>query len=100
MSIATKHGDDGQTGLAGVVRVSKADLSVEACGSVDELNSFLGFARSICQNANICAWTEAASPLSANRTVRRSARRPCAPSRRRQPPYVRQAGHNQTECPV
>jgi len=58
MSIATKRGDAGQTGLVGGVRVSKAALRVEAYGSVDELNSVLGFARSICQNADIRAWTE------------------------------------------
>jgi cob(I)alamin adenosyltransferase len=58
MSIATKRGDGGQTGLAGGIRVSKADLRVEAYGSVDELNSHLGFARSICQNKEIAAWTE------------------------------------------
>ncbi len=58
MSIATKRGDGGQTGLVGDVRVSKADLRVEAYGCVDELNSVLGFARSICQNADVCSWTE------------------------------------------
>ena len=58
MSIATKHGDGGQTGLAGGIRVSKADLRVEAYGSVDELNTVLGFARSICKNGEIAAWTE------------------------------------------
>ncbi|MBB6142927.1 cob(I)alamin adenosyltransferase [Silvibacterium bohemicum] len=58
MSIATKRGDGGQTGLAGGIRVSKSDLRVESYGSVDELNSFLGFARSICQNNEIAAWTE------------------------------------------
>ena len=58
MSIATKGGDGGQTGLAGGIRISKADLRVESYGSVDELNSVLGFARSICQNAEIAAWTE------------------------------------------
>jgi cob(I)alamin adenosyltransferase len=58
MSIATKRGDGGQTGLVGDVRVSKADLRVEAYGSVDELNSVLGFARSICKNADIRSWTE------------------------------------------
>jgi cob(I)alamin adenosyltransferase len=58
MSIATTHGDSGQTGLAGGVRVSKADLRVEAYGSVDELNTVLGFARSICHHKEICAWTE------------------------------------------
>ena len=58
MSIATKRGDAGQTGLAGGIRVSKADLRVESYGSVDELNTVLGFARSICKNAEIAAWTE------------------------------------------
>jgi cob(I)alamin adenosyltransferase len=58
MSIATKRGDGGQTGLAGGIRVSKADLRVESYGSVDELNAHLGFARSICQNKEIAAWTE------------------------------------------
>jgi len=58
MSIATKRGDGGQTGLVGDVRVSKADARVEAYGCVDELNSVLGFARSICQNGEICSWTE------------------------------------------
>jgi len=55
MSIATKSGDGGQTGLAGGLRVSKADLRVEAYGTLDELNSTLGFARSICKNAEIAA---------------------------------------------
>lgn len=58
MSIATKLGDAGETGLAGGTRTSKADLRVEAYGTVDELNSFLGFARSICSDAEIAAWTE------------------------------------------
>jgi cob(I)alamin adenosyltransferase len=58
MSISTMRGDGGQTGLAGGIRVSKADLRVEAYGSVDELNTFLGFARSICSDEQIAAWTE------------------------------------------
>lgn len=58
MSIATKRGDGGQTGLAGGIRVSKADLRVESYGTVDELNTFMGFARSICTNPEIAAWTE------------------------------------------
>ena len=58
MSIATKRGDGGQTGLAGGIRVSKSDLRVESYGSVDELNTFLGFARSMCQNKEIAEWTE------------------------------------------
>lgn len=55
MSIATKRGDGGQTGLAGGIRISKADLRVEAYGTVDELNSTLGFARSLCSNPEIAA---------------------------------------------
>lgn len=58
MSIATTRGDRGETGLAGGIRVSKADLRVESYGTVDELNSVLGFARSICQDPEIKAWTE------------------------------------------
>lgn len=58
MSIATTRGDGGQTSLAGGIRVSKADLRVETYGTVDELNTVLGFARSICQNAEIAAWAE------------------------------------------
>ncbi len=58
MSIATKRGDGGQTGLAGGIRVSKADLRVEAYGSVDELNTCLGFARSICTNQEIAVWAQ------------------------------------------
>jgi cob(I)alamin adenosyltransferase len=58
MSIATTRGDGGQTGLAGGIRVSKADLRVETYGTVDELNTVLGFARSLCTNKEICGWTE------------------------------------------
>ena len=58
MSIATKGGDGGQTSLAGGIRTSKADLRVEAYGTVDELNTFLGFARSICSHADIATKTQ------------------------------------------
>ncbi len=53
MSIATKHGDKGRTGLIGGERVSKADLRVEAYGTIDELVSQMGFARSICDDAEV-----------------------------------------------
>ena len=53
MSIATKRGDGGQTGLAGGIRVSKSSLRVEAYGTVDELNSVLGIARSHCENEDL-----------------------------------------------
>ena len=47
MKIYTKTGDAGQTGLFGGGRVSKDDPRVEAYGDVDELNAFLGVARSV-----------------------------------------------------
>ncbi|MET0647525.1 MAG: cob(I)yrinic acid a,c-diamide adenosyltransferase [Pyrinomonadaceae bacterium] len=53
MSIATKHGDKGDTGLIGGARVSKADLRVEAYGTVDELGAAMGFARSICEDEEV-----------------------------------------------
>jgi cob(I)alamin adenosyltransferase len=53
MSIATKHGDGGETGLIGGGRVSKADARVEAYGTIDELVSAMGFARSICGDAEV-----------------------------------------------
>jgi cob(I)alamin adenosyltransferase len=58
MSIATKAGDAGKTGLIGGERVSKADLRVEAYGTIDELTSTLGFARSICDDAEVRALTK------------------------------------------
>lgn len=45
MSIVTKTGDEGLTGLWSGERVWKDDLRVEAYGSLDELSSFLGLAR-------------------------------------------------------
>ena len=59
MSIATKRGDGGQTGLAGGIRVSKTHPRVECYGTIDELISQMGFARSICEDAEICAKVEA-----------------------------------------
>jgi len=45
MSIATKTGDDGTTGLMYNRRVAKCHPRVEAYGAVDELNAALGLAR-------------------------------------------------------
>jgi cob(I)alamin adenosyltransferase len=47
MRIYTKTGDDGTTGLFGGTRVDKDAESVEAFGTVDELNSILGVARAV-----------------------------------------------------
>lgn len=43
--IYTKTGDDGTTGLVRGPRRSKADLRIEAFGTVDEANSAIGMAR-------------------------------------------------------
>jgi cob(I)alamin adenosyltransferase len=58
MSISTMRGDGGETSLAGGVRVSKASERVETYGTIDELISSLGFARSICEDADIAALTK------------------------------------------
>ena len=45
MKIYTKTGDKGQTSLVGGTRVSKTELRIEAYGTVDELNSYVGLVR-------------------------------------------------------
>ena len=45
MSIVTKTGDSGTTGLMYGRRVPKNHPRVEACGAIDELNAALGMAR-------------------------------------------------------
>lgn len=42
MKIYTKTGDKGETGLFGGERVSKHSVRIEAYGTLDELNSFIG----------------------------------------------------------
>jgi len=44
--IYTKTGDKGDTGLIGGTRVPKNDVRLEAYGTVDELNSYVGLLRS------------------------------------------------------
>jgi cob(I)alamin adenosyltransferase len=53
MTIATKTGDKGTTALIGGERISKADLRVEAYGTIDELGAHLAFARSITEKVEI-----------------------------------------------
>ena len=48
MKIYTKTGDDGTTSLIGGVRVLKCDNRVEAYGTIDELDAYIGLIRSFC----------------------------------------------------
>jgi len=45
LKIYTKTGDKGQTSLIGGTRVSKHHIRIEAYGTVDELNSWIGLIR-------------------------------------------------------
>jgi cob(I)alamin adenosyltransferase len=45
LKIYTKTGDKGQTGLLGGTRVPKHHMRIEAYGTVDELNSWIGLLR-------------------------------------------------------
>ncbi len=58
MKIYTKTGDQGETSLLAGGRVRKNHIRVEAYGTVDELNSCLGLARSFALPAQADAWLE------------------------------------------
>jgi len=49
MKIYTKTGDGGTTSLIGGTKVSKAHLRIEAYGTVDELNSYIGLCKDLLQ---------------------------------------------------
>ncbi len=53
MSVTTKIGDKGMTYLYMGGKVSKADIRVEAYGTIDELCSFLGMAKAQIKNKKI-----------------------------------------------
>lgn len=52
--IYTRGGDTGQTSLLGGVRVDKDDLRVDAYGTLDEMTSCLGVARTAVQDDELC----------------------------------------------
>lgn len=45
MKVYTKKGDGGETSLIGGTRVKKSNIRIDAYGTVDELNSFVGVIR-------------------------------------------------------
>jgi len=50
MSITTKTGDKGMTSLFWGERLSKDHIRIDTCGTLDELCSFIGLAKSIIRN--------------------------------------------------
>ncbi len=62
--IYTKTGDKGETGLTGGQRVPKDDLRIECYGTVDELSSCVGIARSfVCELPKQNALRKEVEPL-------------------------------------
>ena len=53
MKIYTKTGDTGETGLFGGKRVTKDSPRIEAYGTVDELNAFIGLAITEVNNPDV-----------------------------------------------
>ncbi|MDT3696340.1 MAG: cob(I)yrinic acid a,c-diamide adenosyltransferase [Ignavibacterium sp.] len=53
MKIYTKTGDNGQTGLFGGERVPKFSKRIKAYGTVDELNSFIGYAITVVNSEDV-----------------------------------------------
>jgi cob(I)alamin adenosyltransferase len=58
MKIYTRTGDDGTTGLFSGGRIAKTHLRVIAYGTVDELNSVIGVARSLQPGKQADSWLE------------------------------------------
>lgn len=50
LKIYTKTGDKGTTSLIGGTKVSKSDLRIEAYGTIDELNSYIGLCNDLSQD--------------------------------------------------
>jgi len=52
LRIYTKTGDDGTTSLIGGTKVPKSHFRIEAYGTVDELNSYVGLCRDLLNDAD------------------------------------------------
>ena len=53
LKIYTKTGDDGTSGLIGGTRVEKSDSRLEAYGTIDELNSWIGLIKTSALETNV-----------------------------------------------
>jgi len=53
MKIYTKTGDQGKTSLYGGTRVKKSNLRIDAYGTVDELNSYIGLVKDQMKNEDV-----------------------------------------------
>jgi cob(I)alamin adenosyltransferase len=53
MKIYTKTGDKGKTSLIGGTKVLKSHERIEAYGTVDELNSYIGLCRDLIQDTSV-----------------------------------------------
>lgn len=53
MKIYTKFGDSGKTALYGGTRITKDALQIEAIGTVDELNAYIGYANTLIEETDI-----------------------------------------------
>ena len=56
--IYTKTGDNGETGIFGGSRVPKYSILIDAYGTIDELNSFIGLAVTEVRDADVEALLE------------------------------------------
>ena len=53
MKIYTKFGDSGETALYGGTRVGKDTARIEAIGTVDELNAYLGYVQTLIEDTDL-----------------------------------------------
>lgn len=53
MKIYTKFGDSGETALYGGTRLGKDDPRIEAIGTVDELNAYIGYAQTLIEDVDL-----------------------------------------------
>jgi cob(I)alamin adenosyltransferase len=67
--IYTKTGDKGETSLANGERISKADARIEAYGTVDELNSWIGMLRASIANSQALT-ADSHSPIAVSEQLR------------------------------